>query len=471
MKSRTGTLNSWRLVIESPIIMSWTPADHIASQDLYISDNFDDVNDSNDAAYQGNLAADTAAIEIALDVGQSYFWRIDSLDANDMLIAAGDIWSFSTMDVNDTTEAAGNPVPADGAIDVVQNTILKWSHGVSAVSSDVYFGNESSLAFLNTTSGSSFDVGKLATSTTYYWQIDETDADGVLHAGDLWSFTTVIGEATEPSPADLAADVPIDAILSWKAGATADSYDVYFGTSDSPEFMGNQAETSFDPGGLVYGSAMYYWQVDAIEADGTKHAGALWTFMTPSGQATNPDPADGAVLTETYATFGWTAGDGAAIHDVYFGTDPDALEYLKYQASKIEPMVTVDGFAAGTTYYWQVIEVESDGITVHEGPVWSFSIAPETAYDPSPADGAELASDANDVLSWTAGLGATMHSVYFGEDPNLSPMPTERLQCRRRPLIRVLSKQERHTTGVLMRKMLLVQSQARFGPSHWQKQK
>ena len=45
-------------------------------------------------------------------------------------------------------------------------------------------------------------------------------------------------------------------------------------------------------------------------------------------------------------------------------------------------------------------------------------ITPETAYYPSPADGAKLASDANDVFSWAAGFGATQHSVYFGDDPN-----------------------------------------------------
>lgn len=410
--SGTGILNSWRLVIESPIIMSWSPTDYNASQDLYISNNFDDVNDSNSTAYQGNLAADTASIEIALDIGQTYYWRIDSLDINDLLIATGDIWSFSTMDANAT--AAGNPDPSNGAIDVGQNTILKWSHGVSAVSSDVYFGTDGSPAFKTTTTGTSFDVGKLATSMTYYWQIDETDADGTIHIGEVWSFTTVIGEATKPNPADLASDVPVDAILSWKAGATAASYDVYFGTTDSPEYMGNQSETSFNPGGLEY-ATMYYWQVDAIEADGTIHVGTLWSFMTPSGQAKDPNPADGTTLYATSAKLSWTAGDGAALHDVYLGTDLNALKYLD---SQTETDITIKGLTSGTTYYWRIVEVEGDGITVHESPVWSFTIPPETAYDPIPSNGEELASDAVVILSWKAGLNADAHLVYFSDDPN-----------------------------------------------------
>ena len=113
--------------------------------------------------------------------------------------------------------------------------------------------------------------------------------------------------------------------------------------------------------------------------------------------------------------FSWTAGYGAALYDVYLGTDPNALEY---QGTRLDATIPIDGFALGTTYYWQIVEVEADGTTLHEGPVWSFMIIPETAYEPSPADGTELASDAVVVLSWTAGLGAKLHSVYFGDDPN-----------------------------------------------------
>ncbi|MCG7851363.1 MAG: proprotein convertase P-domain-containing protein, partial [Methanosarcinaceae archaeon] len=91
-----GTLNSWELVIESPNILSWVPADKIASQDVYISKNFDEVNDSAEAAFHGNFAPHVSTIEIILEVGQEYFWRVDSVDADGMLIKTGDIWSFWT---------------------------------------------------------------------------------------------------------------------------------------------------------------------------------------------------------------------------------------------------------------------------------------------------------------------------------------------------------------------------------------
>ncbi|MHC4740009.1 MAG: putative Ig domain-containing protein, partial [Planctomycetota bacterium] len=59
------------------------------------------------------------------------------------------------------------------------------------------------------------------------------------------------GQASNPSPADSATDVSVDADLSWSAGSGSTSSDVYFGTDSTPdsgELQGNQTATTFDPG-------------------------------------------------------------------------------------------------------------------------------------------------------------------------------------------------------------------------------
>jgi hypothetical protein len=67
-----------------------------------------------------------------------------------------------------------------------------------------------------------------------------------------------------------------------------------------------------------------------------------------------------------------------------------------------------------TTYYWRIDERNAGGVT--EGTVWSFTTEvtlPGQASSPSPANGATyVAVDAD--LSWTAGIRATSHDVYFG---------------------------------------------------------
>jgi hypothetical protein len=131
--------------------------------------------------------------------------------------------------------------------------------------------------------GTTFDPGPLANSTTYYWRIDEVNAQGTT-TGVLWSFTTVDplpGQAFSPSPADSATDVVITPTLSWATGSDATSHDVYFGTNpapDSGEFQGNQAGVTFNPPTLT-NSTTYYWRIDEVNAQGTT-TGVVWSFTT-----------------------------------------------------------------------------------------------------------------------------------------------------------------------------------------------
>ena len=88
------------------------------------------------------------------------------------------------------------------------------------------------------------------------------------------------GQATNPSPADQATDVSINANLSWNAGPRTDSHDVYFGTSSPGSFQGNQAGTTFDPG-TMDNDETYYWRIDEIGGGGTT-TGTVWSFTTES---------------------------------------------------------------------------------------------------------------------------------------------------------------------------------------------
>jgi len=178
-------------------------------------------------------------------------------------------------------EAATGPSPADGAENVpIIGTIVSWWPGFGAVSHDGYMGVSSPPTFIGNTPEVTFDPGVLAASTTYYWQVDAVDADGTKHPGQIWSFTTEPGEASQPDPADMAAGMALDTTLSWSPGVTAATHDVYFGTSSPPAFIGNQTDPNFDPGPLEFDTT-YYWQVDEVEADGTtKYTGDIWSFST-----------------------------------------------------------------------------------------------------------------------------------------------------------------------------------------------
>ena len=180
--------------------------------------------------------------------------------------------------------SASSPSPSNGSSSASVNTNLSWSAGSNATSHDVYFGTSSSPASQGNQTGTSFDPGTLATSTTYFWRIDEVNSTGTT-TGTLWSFTTESGgggnppgQATNPNPRDGRRRVKTNKDISWSAGTGATSHDVHFGTSDPPPFIRNQSATVYDTG-LMLSGTVYYWRIDEVNSSGTT-TGAVWSFTT-----------------------------------------------------------------------------------------------------------------------------------------------------------------------------------------------
>jgi len=141
--------------------------------------------------------------------------------------------------------------------------------------------------------------------------------------------------------------------------------------------------------------------------------------------ASKPIPANGAILEDTWASLGWTGGQAAASFDVYFGDNLDDVKNGTGDTSRGNHASNFfvagfpgypypDGLVPGTTYYWRIDEVQTDG-TVQEGTIWNFKIPSKTATNPDPVDGAEFV-DIDVILTWKPGFGAKLHTIYFGDD-------------------------------------------------------
>ena len=180
---------------------------------------------------------------------------------------------------------ASCPNPPDGAEGVL-DTILEWMAGRNAISHDVYFGTTDPPPFIRNQilSNTTYDPpGKLNPATTYYWDINEVNGITVW-PGNTWHFTTAPLTAHHPDPCDGDPLVSIDADLSWGAGFYAKTHNVYFGTTSSPPFKGNQPGTTYDPpSGLNY-ATKYYWQIDEVNVGtpGSPWPGTRWSFTTVS---------------------------------------------------------------------------------------------------------------------------------------------------------------------------------------------
>jgi hypothetical protein len=236
--------------------------------------------------------------------------------------------------------------------------------------------------------------------------------------------------ASGPSPDDGTVNFDTWVNLSWHAGESAVSHDVYLGddfdvvneaTRDSDVFRLNQTETSYIAGfpgyaypeGLVPGTT-YYWRIDEVnEADpNSPWKGPIWSFSIPPKSAYDPVPADGSELASTSETLSWTTGFGAKLHTVFFGDDYDtvanATEGIPVGLTSYKPAQLKEE----QVYYWRVDEF--DGIETSKGDVWTFT-TPGAVGNPQPVNGAADVTMAT-ILTWTAATNATSHQVYFGLD-------------------------------------------------------
>ncbi|MFB0555850.1 MAG: LamG domain-containing protein [Phycisphaerae bacterium] len=277
--------------------LSWRPGDFAVSHDVYIGDNFDDVNDGAEGTFQGSQAETFIVVGFpgfaypdGLVPGTTYYWRIDEVnDAEPNSPWKGNVWSFSVP-----PKTAYAPNPANGAEQVDPDITLSWTGGFGAKLHTVYFGDN--FDEVNNAAGglrqgtASHTPGTLKLAKTYYWRVDEFDAIET-YKGDVWSFTTE-GGVGSPDPANGAVDVKHTPVLTWSPGVYAVSHQVYFGTdkeavrnanTGSPEYKGagDLGSESFDPGKLLWNTT-YYWRIDEannVNPD-SPWTGNVWSFTT-----------------------------------------------------------------------------------------------------------------------------------------------------------------------------------------------
>jgi len=86
------------------VSLSWRPGDFAVSHDVYLGDNFDDVNDASRTNPRGVLVSQNQKSTIydppgLLEFGQTYYWRVDEFnDAEPNSPWKGNTWSFTIID-------------------------------------------------------------------------------------------------------------------------------------------------------------------------------------------------------------------------------------------------------------------------------------------------------------------------------------------------------------------------------------
>jgi hypothetical protein len=455
------------------ISLAWLAGDFAVSHDVYLGENFDDVNDAthDSETFRGNQALNSTyyvagfpgyAYPDGLVPGTTYYWRIDEVnDANPNSPWKGDVWSFSVP-----PKKAYSPVPADTALFIDPAAVtLSWTAGLGIKLHFVYFGDDydtvANVAGAPPQGLLTYHPGTLELNKTYYWRVDESDGAN-MYKGDVWSFTTAKegggvkaqyyngmnfdnlvvtridpqinfnwGDPGSPDP-----KVGVDQFSARWTGeveaAFTETYTFYPSADDGVRLWVNgvqlvnawidQSTTEYRGtidfvAGNTYSIIMEYY-----ENGGGAVAQLRWSSpstpkqlipqaaLSPPVRASAPSPASGATGTKMTPILKWNPGDYATSHEVYFGTDANAVKNAtktspEYKGTKAlgDESYEPGKLAWFTTYYWRIDEVNSvNPDSPWVGNVWSFTTGDFILID----DFEEYNSGENQIwYSWHDGLG------------------------------------------------------------------
>ena len=424
--------------------LTWKVGKAAVSHDLYIGDNYDDVLAGTGDTFWGNQDLDfiiagfpTYPYPDGLVQGTTYYWRIDEVnELNPESPWVGDVWSFTVP-----PKKAYNPAPADGAKFLEPDVKLGWSIGFNTILHNVYFGDnidDVDAGTGGTAKGPaglpSFTVGNLDPDKTYYWRIDEFDGFET-HKGDIWSFTTagpgggiradyytgmnfenLVLTRTDPqidfdwgSPGGPDPSVGDDNFSARWTGeveaAFTETYTFYPRTDDGVRlYVDGQllVDRWVDRGttenrgtiDLVAGNS-YSLIMEYYDNTGGAVAELRWSSpRTPKQlipqaalalpvKASSPTPRGGSVDVKQTTKLSWGPGDEATSHELYFGTDQEAVRNATQASPEFKGTKALGSESHdpgklewATTYYWRVDEINpTNPDSPWTGNIWSFTTA------------------------------------------------------------------------------------------------
>jgi hypothetical protein len=441
--------------------LMWTEGSTAASHDIYVGDDFDQVNEGTGDTFRTNqdLASTYyfvgfvgSAFPDGLIPGTTYYWRIDEVEADGMTKHKGDVWSFFVP-----PKTAYNPIPADGAEYVGLNVSLSWTGGFESILHKVHFGDDFD-DVNNATVGISrivatYDPGPLEKDKTYYWRVDEFDGS-VTHRGEVWSLTTI---PTIPiSNPNLVGWWPLDegsgsVAVDWSGH---DNHGTLVGEpkrvagqdGDALEFDGTDDFVNIGLGAGGYfstlnsGFTVAAWINRASAGTNDVIFGAGRNPEGTSAGANNNgwklSITSGDVITfTTLGVLDYTSSTGVPIGQwihVAATLNEDGTEAKIYLNGNLaetisgnSPANPANGLFAigfGATWDLEFFDGMIDDVRVYNKILTAEEITeamrgdPLIAWGPSPANGSTPDADSALPLTWSPGDNVSQHDVYFGTD-------------------------------------------------------
>jgi hypothetical protein len=385
------TTGSTNLVAKSPepaneatdvareVVLNWSPGEFANTHDVYFGASLEDVNNATatvDPAgvYQGRQGDATYSIGERLGFGQTYYWRIDEVNAApDKTIFKGDVWSFTaepiSIPITSITATASGFNPGMEPSKTIDGSGLNELDQHSTMNTDMW---------LAVAAGS--------------WIQYEFDTAYKLHEMLVWNsnqnIESFIGFGVKEAVIETSVDGNVwTQVEGVPAFARAPGQDAY------------EANTTVDLSGIV----ARYVKISPQSAYGFTGQNGLSEvrFLAIPNDPRELTPADGSVTSDIEVTLSWRAGREAATHEVYLGADPADLALA---GTTDEPVFVAEGLDYDQTYAWQVVEVnEAETPATYAGAIQSFNTPTHGTVDDMESYSGEEGKEV--FTAWLDGYG------------------------------------------------------------------
>ena len=351
-----------------------------------------------------------------IEDGNTYCYKVRALDANGTAGAWSSIVSVTYRAASTGTLSAPT---VTGGNDAQGRPTLKWNAVSGAAKYEVYRARSKDGDYIkySTVTGTSYtNTSYIEDGNTYYYKVRALDANGTAGA---WSSIVPVTYRTA-STGTLSAptvtggnDAQGRPTLKWNAVSGAAKYEVYRARSKDGDYIkySTVTGTSYTNTSYIEDGNTYYYKVRALDANGTAGAWSSIVSVTYRAVSTGTLPAPtvtGGTDSQGRPTLKWNAVTGAAKYEVYRSYSRDG-SYSKYSTQTSTGYTNSSYLTSGTTYYYKVRALKSDGTAGPYSAVVSVTCRLKLTA-PSVTGGND--SQGRPTLKWNAVTGAAKYEVY-----------------------------------------------------------
>ena len=343
-----------------------------------------------------------------LTSGSTYYYKVRALDANG---TAGP-WS----DVVAVTCRLGLSAPAvTGGNDAQGRPTLKWNAVTGAAKYEVYRARSLNGDYIkySTVTGTSYtNTSYIESGNTYYYKVRALDANGT--AGAWSSIVSVTYKQTLPAPAVTGGnDAQGRPTLKWNAVTGAAKYEVYRARSLNGDYIkySTVTGTSYTNTSYIENGNTYYYKVRALKSDGTAGPYSAVVSVTCRLKLTAPS-VTGGTDSQGRPTLKWNAVTGAAKYEVYRSASRSGT-YTKYSTQTSTSYTNSSYLTSGTTYYYKVRALGSDGSYGPYSSVASVTYRATSSAVPAEVTMGKATAQGNYItVTWDKAANAASYRVY-----------------------------------------------------------